>query len=138
MSSSWHYVFAACVLVVPAVLFFVFPLEFVKAGIGQEISFLPVSWATRLSGWYWKIGIRYDCSNISLFGFRSSFSNVVPALLEETKGNLVGQVTDERVAYVAISDRLMDFHQRYIEDAARLNTDMIRVCGLEAFLSEDG
>lgn len=97
MRTNWFYALVACILIVPAFLISLFPLNFIKSGIGQEVFFWPVSLAVHMSEWYWDAGIRYDCSNILLFGYKSSFSIVVPATLEETKANLAGKVADVRL-----------------------------------------
>jgi len=87
MRLSFSYITAFAVILL-AFAFLYFPIEFIDTGIGQGIFFFLTNLAATLASLYWENGIRYDCSNVHFLGYQSSFSQVIPIVIDGASQNL--------------------------------------------------
>ena len=132
MPRCWPYAaFVAPIIGVAA--FLIYPFEFIKAGWFESLFFTSNNWAVSLIQWHWAHTSRYDCSNISLLGYTSSYSVIVPAITEGLPDNIVSQVDRQKVAFVRSSDYLLDTYKQFSNDAAGLNNLLLKDCGIGNF-----
>ena len=132
MSRRWYF---WCVLIalLGACLFVLFPLEFIEFGWFDGVVLTPYTWAVQLVELHWVHSDRYKCNSVSLAGYISSFSVVVPITLDGSPENIVAQIDQDRVAFVRASDVIRDACIKYANEAAQLNEELIAKCGLSNF-----